>query len=143
MRCDRGSSGAWGDGAPPPSGGCRHAERGPHRSGPEEFWNEVHVPYHLHIYTRRTLEDMGRRLGWLPVRFFDRAYHDRPWLGLNNRAAKQYQRLVGGSLDAVLEPVKPLTALTSPGFLFYACFGYWLSFRSDMAVVFETGSRPA
>ena len=81
---------------------------------------------------------MGRRLGWLPVRFFDRAYHDRPWLGLNNRAAKQYQRLVGGSLDAVLEPVKPLTALTSPGFLFYASFGYWLSFRSDMTVVFQT-----
>jgi SAM-dependent methyltransferase len=104
---------------------------------PEDFWNEVHVPYHLHIYTRQVVEDLGRKLGWSPVGFYDRAYHDRPWLGLNNRAAKQYQRLVGGTLDAVLEPIRPLTALTSPKFLFYSCFGYWLSFRSDMSIVFR------
>ena len=107
-------------------------------SRPEEFWNEVHVPYHLHIYPRQTVEEMGRRLGWTPVGFFDRAYHDRPWFGLNNRAAKQYQRLVGGTLDAVLEPIRPLKALTSPRFLLYSCVGYWLSYRSDMAIVFRT-----
>ncbi|MBN2561059.1 MAG: class I SAM-dependent methyltransferase [Phycisphaerae bacterium] len=104
---------------------------------PEEFWNEIHVPYHLHIYTRGIVEGMGRRQGWMPVGFFDRPYHDRPWFGLNTRAAKQYQRLVGGTMDAVLEPVKPLKALASPKFIFYAAVGYWLSFRSDMTVVFE------
>ena len=109
---------------------------------PEGFWNEVHVPYHLHIYARQTVEEMGRRLGWTPIGFFGRAYHDRPWFGLNNRAAKQYQRLVGGSLDAVLEPIRLLKALTSPRFLFYSCVGYWLSFRSDMAIVFKTADSP-
>lgn len=106
-------------------------------SRPAQFLNEVHVPYHLHIYTRETVEELGKRFGWTPIDFFNRAYHDRPWFGLNNRAAKQYQRLVGGTLDAVLLPVRPLKALTSPRFLFYACFGYWLSFRSDMTVVFK------
>ncbi len=106
---------------------------------PEHFWNEIHVPYHLHIYTRPVVEEMGRRRGWTPVGFFDRPYHDRPWFGLNTRAAKEYQRLVGGTLDAVLEPIRPLVLLTSPKFLFHAAFGYWLSFRSDMTVVFRKG----
>lgn len=106
-------------------------------SRPEEFWNEIHVPYHLHIYTREEVEKMGRGSGWQPIGFFDRPYHDRPWFGLNTRAAKVYQRLADGTMDAVLEPVNPLRVLTSPTFLYYALFGYWLSFRSDMTVVFR------
>lgn len=106
-------------------------------SRPEEFWNEIHVPYHLHIYTREEVEKMGRGIGWQPIGFFDRPYHDRPWFGLNTRATKIYQRLADGTMDAVLEPVNPLRVLISPKFLFFALFGYWLSFRSDMTVVFR------
>lgn len=109
---------------------------------PEEFWNEVHVPYHLHIFTREAVETMGRSRGWTPVGFFDRPYSDRPWFGLNTRAAKTYQRLVGGTMDAVLEPLKLWTALSSPKFVFYALVGYWLSFHSDMAVMFRK-DRPS
>lgn len=105
----------------------------------EEFWNEIHAPYHLHIYTREAVESMGRQIGWTPVGFFDRPYSDRPWFGLNTRAAKVYQRLVGGTMDAVLEPLRLWTALSSPKFLYYALFGYWLSFHSDMAVMFRKG----
>jgi len=104
---------------------------------PEEFLNEVHVPYHLHIYSRKVVEDMGRRQGWTPVGFFDRPYHDRPWFGLNTRAAKVYQQLVGGTMDAVLEPVQPWKAMTSPRFVFFAAVGYWLSNKSDMTIVFQ------
>jgi SAM-dependent methyltransferase len=103
---------------------------------PEDFWNEVHVPYHLHIYTRNTVEDMGRRQGWIPVGFFDRPYHDRPWFGLNARASRCYQQLADGTIDSVLEPIRLWKALLSPKFLFYAKFGYWLSHKSDMTVVF-------
>lgn len=106
-------------------------------SRPDDFLNEVHVPYHLHIYTRGAVEDMARRVGWTPVGFFDRPYHDRPWPGLNTRAAKVYQRLLDGTLDAVLEPIKPWKLLTSPAFLFHAIVGYWLSERSDMTLVFK------
>jgi len=107
-----------------------------------EFWNEIHVPYHLHIFTREAVESMGRQRGWAPVGFFDRPYSDRPWFGLNTRAAKVYQRLVGGTMDAVLEPLRLRTALGSPTFLYYAVFGYWLSFHSDMAVTFRK-NRPS
>lgn len=106
-------------------------------SRPSTFLNEVHVPYHLHIYTRDVVEAMGKRRGWVPVGFFDRSYHDRPWFGLNSRAAKQYQRLVGGTMDAVLSPVKPWKALASPRFVFLAICGYWFSHKSDMTIVFR------
>lgn len=104
---------------------------------PHDFLNELHVPYHLHIYPRDAVERMGLDRGWSPTAFFDRPYHDLPYLGLNTRAAKTYQRLCDGTLDAVLEPVRPLRALTSPSFLFNAVFGYWLGTGADMALVFK------
>ena len=104
---------------------------------PETFKNEVHAPYHLHIYTREAVEDLGRRIGWVPVDFFDRSYHDRPWFGMNTRAAKRYQDLMDGSFDAYFEPLQIRRALRSPSFFFYAIFGYWLSYRSDMSIMFR------
>lgn len=103
----------------------------------DRYLNELHAPYHLHIHTRSAVESLGRRLGWSPVGFYGRPYHDRPYLGLNTAAAKAYQSLLDGTLDAVLEPVRPLTALASPRFLFYAVFGYWIRRAADMAIVFR------
>jgi SAM-dependent methyltransferase len=102
-----------------------------------DYYNEVHVPYHLHLYTRQSLELLGCRQGWEPVDFFDRLYSDTFWFGLNTRAWNQYQRLVDRSIDVVSEPIQPWKALTSYKFLFYAIFGYWLSFRTGMAVMFR------
>lgn len=107
---------------------------------PSLFLNELHAPYHLHIYTRQSVEKFGRAIGWEPVGFSDRPYHDLSIPFLNNRATKVYQKLLGGTMDAVFEPIGPrhiLRALTNPSFLFHSLFGYWLSYRSDMTVVFR------
>lgn len=102
-----------------------------------DYYNEVHVPYHLHLYTRESLESLGRRQGWQPVDFFDRPYHDTPWLVVNTRAWNEYQCLFDGTIDVVYESIKPWKALTSYRFMFYAIFGYWLSFRTGMAMMFH------
>lgn len=106
-------------------------------SRPSVFKNEVHAPYHLHIYTREALEQMGRKYGWTPVSFYNRSYHDRPWFGMNTRAAKVYQDLIDGTFDAFFDPFDAARALTSPRFWWYAIFGYWLSYRSDMSIMFR------
>lgn len=103
----------------------------------QTFKNEAHAPYHLHIYTREALERYGREAGWTPVTFYDRSYHDRPWFGMNTRAAKHYQSLKDGSFDAFFDPFDTGRALASPGFWFYGIFGYWLSYRSDMSIMFR------
>ncbi|MBW4563932.1 MAG: class I SAM-dependent methyltransferase [Mojavia pulchra JT2-VF2] len=102
-----------------------------------DFYNDVHVPYHLHIYTRESLESVGYKQGWQPVEFFARPYHDTPWFAMNTRAWNQYQRLFDGSIDTIYEPLKVWKALASYKFWFYALFGYWLSFRTGMAVMFR------
>ena len=106
-------------------------------SRPDLYRNEVHVPYHLHIYTRDAVEEMGRQLKWNVVDFFDRSYHDRPWFGMNTRAVKHYQNLVDGTFDVFFDPFDLRKALTSPKFIFYGIFGYWLSFKSDMSIMFR------
>lgn len=100
----------------------------------------VHVPYHIHIYTRESLESLGRSQGWEPVDFFARGYDDTPWFGFNVRTWNTYTSLLDGSVDGVFEPLKLGKALTSPKFLFYATFGYWLSFHSRMSIMFKKNS---
>jgi len=104
---------------------------------PGDYLNELHVPYHLYIYNRAGLAKLGQEVGWREVTFYDRAYHDLPWPGLNARAAKAYQRRADGTMDALFEPVSGFKLATSPRFWFYALAGYWLSYRVDMAMVFE------
>lgn len=102
-----------------------------------DYYNAVHVPYHLHLYTRQSLEMLGFCQGWQTTDFFDRPYHDTLWFGLNSRAWNQYQRLCDRTIDAVFEPINFWQALTSYNFLFYAAFGYWLSLRTEMAILFH------
>ncbi len=103
----------------------------------DRYINELHVPYHRHIVTRARLGEMGARLGWTVVRHYDRPYWDYPFLGLNQRAGREYQRLLGDGIDAFFEPVKIGRALTSPRYLFFAVFGWLLGNRADMTVVFR------
>lgn len=102
-----------------------------------DHYHFVHVPYHLHLYTRETLEFLGRSQGWEPVDFFERRYDDTPWFGFNPRAIHAYTSLLDGSLDVLFEPFKYGKALASNKFLLYAIFGYWLSFYSGMAIMFR------
>jgi 2-polyprenyl-3-methyl-5-hydroxy-6-metoxy-1,4-benzoquinol methylase len=97
----------------------------------------LHVPYHLHIYTRETLESLGKNQGWEPVTFFDRKYDDTLWFCLNNRAVNAYMSVFDGSMDILGEPLRLGKAFTSPNFLLQAFFGYWLSFHAGMGVMFR------
>ncbi len=102
-----------------------------------DYYNAVHLPYHLHIYTPESLESLGRHQGWEPVDFFDKPYYDTRWFSLNARAWNEYQRLFDGTLNVIFEPIKLWKALTSYKYLFYAMFGYWLSYRTGMSVMFH------
>ncbi len=102
-----------------------------------DYYNAVHVPYHLHIYTRESLESLGRRQGWEPVDFFNLPYYDTSLFGVNTRAWNEYQRQLDGTINVIFEPIKLGKALTSYKFIFYAIFGYWLSFQTGMAIMFH------
>lgn len=100
--------------------------------------NNMHIPYHLHIYTREVLESLGKNQGWEPVYFFDRAYDDTRWPILNARTRNFYSSLTDGSIDVCFQPIQFTSkVLTSPKFFFYSIFGYWLSLHQEMAVMFR------
>jgi SAM-dependent methyltransferase len=113
------------------------------QSDSDYYNNEIHAPYHLHIYTRESLELLRFCQGWEFLDFFDRSYSDTHWFGLNTRAWTEYQRLFDNSVDVLYEPIKLWAALTSYTFIFYAIFGYWLSFRTYMSVMFRKSISPA
>ncbi|MBV6627939.1 MAG: class I SAM-dependent methyltransferase [Rivularia sp. (in: Bacteria)] len=102
-----------------------------------DFYNPVHVPYHFHIYTPQALKYLGNSQNWQAVEFCDRAYHDTPWMGVNTRAWNQYQKLCDGSLDTIHEPIELRKALTSYKMIFYVLFGYWLSYHTEMSMMFR------
>ncbi len=102
-----------------------------------DFYNSVHVPYHFHIYTDEVLKYLGNCQNWQAIEFRSRAYHDTPWLGVNTRAWNQYQQISDGSLDAIHEPIDLRKAVTSYKVMFYAFFGYWLSYHTEMSMMFR------
>lgn len=108
-----------------------------HRPDVADHCYYVHVPYHLHLYTRETLESLGRSQGWEPVDFFDRKYDDTPWFSLNNRAVHAYMQAFDGSLDVLAEPLRLGKAFASLPFLFWSMFGYWFSLHAGMGVMFR------
>jgi SAM-dependent methyltransferase len=102
-----------------------------------DYYNEIHVPYHLHLYPRPRLEALGMEQGWQVVDFFDRSYHDTRRFSVNTRSWNAYQRCIDGTIDAVYEPIDLWRAVRSPEVLFYALFGYWFSLKTGMAVLFQ------
>jgi SAM-dependent methyltransferase len=102
-----------------------------------DYYNTIHAPCHLHIYTKAGLESLGRQQGWEPLTFYDRAFHDTRWFGLNARTWNAYQRLGDGAIDTIFEPINLQKAIRSPEVVFNALFGYWLSYRTDMAMLFR------
>jgi hypothetical protein len=83
---------------------------------------------------------MGKSQGWEVIDFFDRKYDDTPWPCLNNRTVHSYINVFDGSLDVLAEPLRLGKALTSPQFLFWSIFGYWLSLHAGMGIMFRKKS---
>lgn len=110
---------------------------------PGDYLNELHVPYHLHIYPRAVVTRLAWELGWETLAWYARPYHDLPFPGLNTAMAKHYQRLCDGTLDCLLEPVQAPRLLLSPGCWWYGLVGFWVASGADMALVFrKIGSSP-
>lgn len=103
----------------------------------EDYCNALHVPYHIHILTQPVLENLGRQQGWEIVEFSNRSYADTRWFTLNPRATSYYQHLCDGTMNVLFEPIKFWKLLTSPKFIFYAIFGFWCSYRTDMSITFR------
>jgi 2-polyprenyl-3-methyl-5-hydroxy-6-metoxy-1,4-benzoquinol methylase len=102
-----------------------------------EYYNALHVPYHRHIYSAARLQKLGINQGWQVIKYFDRPFHDTRWFGLNARAWNIYQSLRDGMLNSIFEEINVGLALGSLRFWWYAVFGYWLSLKTDMAVLFR------
>jgi 2-polyprenyl-3-methyl-5-hydroxy-6-metoxy-1,4-benzoquinol methylase len=100
-----------------------------------DYYNPIHVPYHLHTYTRESLDSLALRQGWKPVEFCHCAFSAIRWLCLNTRTWNQYQRLLDGTLNVIFGAIKPWQTLTSFQFLFYAFFDYLLSLHTEMTIV--------
>lgn len=113
------------------------------RPNQPDYYNPVHVPCHLHIFTREVMEALGNRQGWEVVEYRNRAYHDTRWFGLNPRAASVYQRCCDGMVDVLFEPINLWKVLTSFEFIFNAIFGYWLSYRTEMTIIFRKSEKSA
>jgi SAM-dependent methyltransferase len=105
------------------------------------FYNLLHVPYHLHIYTPQALQTLGEAQAWQVVGFFDRGYDDTRYFGLNSRAWNAYVGLFDGSYDVTCEPLRLGRMLGSADFLFNALLGYYLSYQTSMSMLFKKPQR--
>lgn len=103
-----------------------------------EFVNALHAPFHLHIYTRKAIEDLAFDIGWEPVMYFDRSIEDTMIPGFNTRTWNFYTKHIGdNTFDSIYEDINLIKALNSYRFIYYSFLGYWLSYRVNMAILFR------
>src|SRR5262245_55961247 len=109
---------------------------------PEEFIHALHVPFHRHIFSERALHDVGRKLGWEPLRFYPHSYHSTPIPFLNYRFALFYMASFDNTVDALLDGKKTNARLLfHPLSHFYALFGGFLPPTSDCQILFRAPTR--
>jgi 2-polyprenyl-3-methyl-5-hydroxy-6-metoxy-1,4-benzoquinol methylase len=104
------------------------------------YKHHIHAPYHLRLYTRAGLESLGKSQGWEPVKFFDRSYSDTRRLTCNDKTWVHYPEVFDGTIDCIYEPItlkKSAKLMLSGKFMFYAFFGYWLSQKLNMSIMFR------
>jgi SAM-dependent methyltransferase len=104
----------------------------------KKHWTQLHLPYHLHIYTRAAIKALGIEAGWTPAEIFDRPYYDTKTFGLNAWAVNKYQSFTDGTLDALFEPVPVETLRRSLRYLLMARFGYWFKRNTgEISILFR------
>ena len=97
----------------------------------------LHVPYHRHILSERTLLALAGEQGMEPVHIYRRSFYDSLVPTVNSRFMWRYIRETGGLLDAAVEPPQIGTVLRSPELLVLAIVGYFLPRHDNILVTFR------
>lgn len=105
-----------------------------------KYKHHLHVPYHLHIYTRDVLIRMAHESELEPIASYRRFYMESLFFGMNEAFFRSYAEHVDGTVDALLEQVRVGTILCSPELLFHGSFGYLYSGGRSITVVFRKRS---
>lgn len=99
--------------------------------------HQLHMPYHLHLYTRQALVQLGAAAGLTAARFFRRYYMETPFFGMNEAFCRAYLERLDDNIDALVEPPRMGVILRSPTLLFHGTFGFFYSPRHSMTVIFR------
>lgn len=86
----------------------------------------LHVPYHRHILSERTLLAAARKQGMESIHIYRRSFYDSLIPTVNSHFMWEYIRKSGGLLDAAVEPPDVTLVLRSPKMVLTAFFGYFL-----------------
>jgi len=108
---------------------------------PEEYLHALHVPYHVHILSKRALEGLAQQLGLATLATYDRWYMDARPPGTARRLFESLLRFGDNDIDAGYEPPRLGLFLAHPTLLFHLFFGYFLpAHKSDhMMLIFTPG----
>lgn len=99
--------------------------------------HQLHLPYHLHLYTRKALVDFGRAVGLSAERFYRRFYMEMPFFGMNEAFCRAYLERLDDNIESLIEPPHVGLVLRSPTLLFHGTFGYLYSPRHSVSVIFR------
>jgi hypothetical protein len=102
--------------------------------------HQIHLPYHLHIYTRAALLQLTSEIGLEPIAFYPRYYAESPVFGMNEAFLRGYLERLDDTIDALVEPVRIGTILRSPKLIFHGLFGYFYSPRHSITLLFRARS---
>jgi 2-polyprenyl-3-methyl-5-hydroxy-6-metoxy-1,4-benzoquinol methylase len=107
---------------------------------PEDFVHTLHAPYHRHILSKEALLQLGERQGWSLLHFYPTMYSNTRFPFVNEAFYLHFTRMTDSTLDAFMEPIKPIPFLLhGPETLYWALFGRFYSRHTDVMAIFRRG----
>jgi len=104
----------------------------------DKYLHQIHLPYHLHIYTEAALVQMTGKFNLKSIASYRRFYVEYPFVfGMNMAFVRRYVRCSDDTSDALLDPPRVRSVLCSPALLFDGFFGYFYSPQHAITVVFR------
>lgn len=106
---------------------------------PEEFIHSLHLPYHVHILSKRALIDLCAFQGLAKVIDYDRWYMDAWKFGTSRRFIECFMKTHGNDMDSAFDPPQAWKFLRHPSLILYFFFGYLLPLnkRDHMMIFFR------
>lgn len=97
--------------------------------------DSLHVPYHRHLFSQRSLEWAMVQDGWSLLASRRDSYFDTRFPFVNSAFLVRLFQSGGGFMDAGFDPIRPLHYLRNPSLIFWGLFGSWFPRSQDILVI--------
>jgi SAM-dependent methyltransferase len=103
----------------------------------ERDMTRLHQPFHRVIWSRATIQELGKRFNLEVIEFYVRSYLDTLYPFANYRFLDEFIKALDHNMDRAIDPTSGKIVAKKPMLVFYGLFGYFFPSAMEPAIVLK------